>query len=78
MGLLFVGPALSSLRIRSKPGCSHNYTRNMLEINCSTLQFCAHSFNVKKVHASILYCKHTKLVRRGLYWVIKGPHVMRF
>ncbi len=22
--------------------------------------------------------KHIKLVRRGLYWVIKGPHVTRF
>ncbi len=64
---------LASLKMRSTPGCSHNHKRNMLEINCSTLQFWGHSDN-HMITTCTLY-KHIKLVRSGLYWVIKGPHV---
>ena len=49
VGLLLLGPALSSLRMRSTPGCSHKST-------------CVYIY------------KHIK----GLYWVMKGPHVTRF
>ena len=57
----------------------------MLEINCSTLQFWGHGAYIehmyfihdKSTRVSCLY-NHIKLVRSGLYWVIKGPHVMRF
>ncbi len=44
--------------MRSTAGCSHNHKRNMLEINCSTLQFCGHG-----AHIDHMYFIHEKSTR---------------
>ena len=57
--LLLVGPALYFLRMRSTPGCSHNHKRNMLEINCSTLQLCGHGAFAYIDHMYFIHDKST-------------------
>ena len=68
--ILLVGTTLASLRLMV---CSIIIREiyMLFEINFSTLQFCAHGDK----NAYMCNYKHNKLVRRGYYWVIKGPYV---
>ncbi len=66
VGLLLVGHALSSLRMRKTPGCSYNHKRNMFEINCSTLQFCTHGAYID--HMYLIHDKSTCVYIGILNW----------
>ena len=63
--LIAVGSASASLRMRSTPGCSRNHKRNMLEINCSTLQFWGHGAYID--HMYFIHDKSTCVYISVLY-----------